>query len=499
MQKAHFFHKLSLFIPIKPKKKRKIISVLSHPQQKSCLHKIKAISHKMLLGIDIFIYHHYNEKASMRAYLLKRLLLIPLSLLGVSMLVFSLTRLVPGGPIEQMLQQQAMGALSGDQSSNSPEQGSSISEEERERLEETFKLHIPTWKAYLQWLGALPSESLIVKATLQGTGSAYLSLPQPHGGMARILEVKRSGETPIYQTAAYLEKEGWSLRLESPHERQQRAEQRNLGPVDHPSYDWRVIASQSSYKGLLQGSLGRSYKYNEPVIDMILERLPVSLYFGFLGAIITFLISIPLGVLKAIWHKSAFDYISSLFIFIGYAIPGFALGAVLLVYLAARLEWFPLYGLISADFDSLSLVQQIKDIAMHSILPLTCYVASSFAVTTMMMKNHLMEQLSADYLRSAIAKGMPFHQAVWKHALRNAFIPIASSIGSVIGAIIGGSILIERVFDIQGFGMLSFQALLDKDYTLIMGTLMLSSLMIILGNLISDITVALIDPRIKFN
>ena len=135
---------------------------------------------------------------------------------------------------------------------------------------------------------------------------------------------------------------------------------------------------------------------------------------------------------------------------------------------------------------------------MHTALPLSCYVVSAFAMTTMMMKNNLMEHLSADYMRTAVSKGVTFRRAVWRHAFRNSIIPLASSLGSVLCGIIGGSLLIERVFDIQGFGMLSFQALLDKDYSLIMGTVLLSSIMIIIGNLLSDIVVAMIDPRIKF-
>ncbi len=186
-------------------------------------------------------------------------------------------------------------------------------------------------------------------------------------------------------------------------------------------------------------------------------------------------------------------------IFIGYAVPGFALGAVLLVYLGAHLEWFPLYGLTSPGFEQMPLQEKLEDIAMHTVLPLSCYVVSTFAMTTMMMKNNLMENLSADYVRTAVSKGVSFRRAVWGHAFRNSFIPIASTLGGVLCTIIGGSILIERVFDIQGFGMLSFQALMDKDYSLIMGTLLLSSILIIIGNLVSDILVALIDPRVKFD
>ncbi len=249
----------------------------------------------------------------------------------------------------------------------------------------------------------------------------------------------------------------------------------------------------------MQGCLGLSYKYNEPVAGMMLSRLPVSLYFGILGALITYMVSIPLGVFKALCHRSLFDSLSSVFIFLGYAVPGFALGAVLLVYLGAHLEWFPLYGLTSPGFEQMDWQHKLEDLAMHTMLPLACYVVSTFAMTTKMMKTSLIENLSADSVRTAASKGVSFRAAVWGHAFRNSFIPIASTLGSVLCTIFGGSILIERVFDIQGFGMLSFQALMDKDYSLIMGTLLLSSILIIIGNLVSDILVALIDPRVKFD
>ncbi len=432
----------------------------------------------------------------MRSYLLKRLLLIPLTLLGVSCLVFCLTRLVPGGPIEQMLQQQAIAALDGESGSQSSLQ-TQMNDEEREKLEEMFNLHEPTWKAYLQWLGLLPREHAITKASFTEDHKAYLTLQASASAPLHIVEIQRQGMTAHYLHEDTLREEGWHIELLTPEQLAARAQRRGSPPTDEiPA--WQVRAYQLSFDGLLQGSFGNSYKYNTPVWDMMMERLPATLYLGLLGALVSYGISLPLGVLKAIWHKSWFDHLSSGLIFIGYAIPGFALGAILLVYLGARLEWFPIYGLTSDDFESMSWQEQILDLAWHTVLPLSCYVISTFAMNTMMMKNNLMENLSADYMRTAIAKGCSFHRAVYRHALRNSIIPIVSTLGSIIGVIFGGSVLIERIFDIQGFGMLSYQALLDKDYSLIMGTLMLSSLIIVVGNLIADICVALIDPRIRF-
>ncbi len=444
----------------------------------------------------------------MRYYILRRLLLMPITLIGITFIVFCLTRMVPGGPVERMLQEQSMGALAGEKALSGAAGASVVDEEDIERLEELFNLQEPIWKAYLQWLGILPREVNISKAEFGADGSAYLTVTPQDQQRAVVIEVQRDGDRPKFLSAPWFEEEGWLIRLESPQERALRWAARH-GVTDAAAITqqaksprcrhWRAIAYRNKHEGLLQGRLGLSYKYNEPVGSMMLSRLPVSLYFGILGAIITYMVSIPLGVFKALCHKSIFDSLSSVFIFLGYAVPGFALGAVLLVYLGARLECFPLYGLTSPGFEQLGWQDKLEDIAMHTVLPLSCYVVSTFAMTTMMMKNNLMENLSADYVRTAVSKGVSFRGAVWGHAFRNSFIPIASTLGGVLCTILGGSILIERVFDIQGFGMLSFQALMDKDYSLIMGTLLLSSVLIIIGNLVSDILVALIDPRVKFD
>ena len=440
----------------------------------------------------------------MRYYILRRLLMMPITLIGITLLVFFLTRMVPGGPVERMLQEQAIGALAGEKTVG--QVGSRLGNDDLERLEELFNLQEPAWKAYLQWLGVLPREVEIAKAEFNDEGKATITIASTSGN-ATAMEVTRKGSSLECNPPAWLAEEGWEMRLESPADRAQRLakRQRITDAKEIAALEktpacrrWRVVASRRAFQGVLQGDLGLSYKYSEPVVDMMLDRLPVSLYFGLLGAFITYLVSIPLGVFKALWHRSTFDSLSSIFIFMGYAVPGFALGAVLLVYLGARLEWFPLYGLVSPGFEWMPFREQLKDLFMHSVLPLSCYVVSTFAVTTMMMKNNLMEHLAADYVRTAVSKGVTFRQAVWRHAFRNSLIPIVSTLGSVICTVVGGSILIERVFDIQGFGMLSFQALLDKDYSLIMGTLLLTSVLIIIGNLISDLLVALVDPRVRF-
>lgn len=461
----------------------------------------------------------------MKTYIIRRLLLMPLTLLGVTFLVFCITKFVPGGPIDQMMQQQSMGALSG-QKTGSQRGDSNLSESDMEKLEEQYSLQEPTVTAYLQWLGVLPKKTFISKEEFglpsepnqTASDDAYAGISDTHtritmGETGEQVVVLRPDKASTQVKDAFFagtparkaSSEGWNVIIESPRDRAERWARRmrqtnNEGAIQDKAqgYAWRAVMYRTSFNGLLQGTLGYSFKYNEPVWDMISERIPVSLYFGILSAIITYSVSIPLGVLKAIRHKSLLDNLSSVLIFLGYSVPGFALGAVLVVYLGARLEWFPLCGLTSPDFADMSFWNQAKDLLHHTVLPLTCYVVSTFAITTMMMKNTLMDNLSADYVRTAMAKGVSFKGAVIKHAFRNSFIPIASTLGSLISVIVAGSMLVEKVFDIQGFGMLSYQALMDKDYALIMGTLLLTSFLMVLGNLLSDIIVAAVDPRIKF-
>ena len=461
----------------------------------------------------------------MKTYIIRRLLLMPLTLLGVTFLVFCITRFVPGGPIEQMMQQQSMSALSG-QKAGSQRGDNNLSEADMERLEEQYSLQEPIITAYLQWLGVLPKKIFISREEFGEIGGAgegdkedeYSGISDTHTRInlnetgEQVVVVRQDKDSGSVKDAFFsgtpsrkAASEGWTVDIESPMDRAERWARRmrqtdNTEAVRDKAqgYAWRAVMYKTSFDGLLQGTMGNSFKYNEPVWDMIKERIPVSLYFGILSAIITYSVCIPLGVVKAIRHKSLVDNISSVLIFLGYSVPGFALGAVLVVYLGARLEWFPLCGLTSPDFADMGFWQQAGDLLHHTVLPLICYVVSSFAITTMMMKNNLMDNLSADYIRTAMAKGVSFRGAVIKHAFRNSFIPIASTLGSLISLIVAGSMLVEKVFDIQGFGMLSYQALMDKDYALIMGTLLLTSFLMVLGNLLSDIIVAAVDPRLKF-
>ncbi len=244
--------------------------------------------------------------------------------------------------------------------------------------------------------------------------------------------------------------------------------------------------------------LGQSFRYNEPVARVIIDRLPVSIYYGLITTFFIYAICIPLGILKAIRHRTVVDNVTSVLVFIGYAVPGFALGAVLVNVLAVQFQIFPLGGFMSPNASTLSTGARIADVMWHSVLPLMAYLVGAFAVQTMLVKNSLMENMSADYVRTALAKGLTWRRAVFVHALRNSLIPIATSIGGLLGIFLTGSFLIERVFNIQGIGLLAFEAIQTRDFPVVMGILVISSSVLMLGNLLSDIAVAFVDPRVRF-
>ncbi|MBN1848809.1 MAG: ABC transporter permease subunit [Deltaproteobacteria bacterium] len=246
--------------------------------------------------------------------------------------------------------------------------------------------------------------------------------------------------------------------------------------------------------------LGNSYTYEEPVWNVIVSKFPISLFFGLTSFFISYLVCIPLGMLKAVKNNSSFDVISSVIIFIGYVMPGYALGLLLITFLGGGsfLDLFPISGIVSDHFEMLSPGGKVLDFLHHMILPLICYMASEFAFLTLLMKNSLMDEIKKDYMRTAIVKGSTFNTAVWKHALRNSLIPLATRISEIFTVMFAGALLIERIFDIDGMGLLMYNSLVSRDYTVVMGIILLSSVMVLLGRLFSDILYVLVDPRIKF-
>jgi microcin C transport system permease protein len=251
---------------------------------------------------------------------------------------------------------------------------------------------------------------------------------------------------------------------------------------------------------VLHLDLGTSYIYQDPVWDVIKSRFPVSIFLGLTGFLLSYLICIPLGVLKAVHHGSKFDVISSALVFMGYSVPGWALGTALLVLFGGGSFWsvFPLGGFRPDNWEYLSLWGKITGQLHYMFLPVVCYMIGSFATLTILSKNSLMENLGQDYVRTAFAKGLNERRVIFKHALRNSLIPLVTGLGNVISLILAGSFLIERVFNIDGMGYLGYTAILQRDYPVALGILVIDSLLMLVGNILSDIIYAVVDPRIRF-
>jgi microcin C transport system permease protein len=260
------------------------------------------------------------------------------------------------------------------------------------------------------------------------------------------------------------------------------------------------------WKWLVTDRLGmkmESYKFpNKTSWQLIKERFKVSLIFGVAGFVLSYLACIPLGILKALRHNKMFDLGSSLVIFVGYAIPPFAFGMVLKMLFCGTVEglwdFFPVSGFYSDNFAEMTFWEQTKDVFMHMLLPVLCYIIGNFAILTLLMKNSLLEQIGKDYIRTVLAKGGSFTRAIWGHAFRNSLLPIATGFGSILTVMFAGSVIIEQVFEIPGMGRLSLEAIVGRDYPVFMGILSLTSVLGLIGNILSDFLYILIDPRIDF-
>jgi microcin C transport system permease protein len=253
-------------------------------------------------------------------------------------------------------------------------------------------------------------------------------------------------------------------------------------------------------KNLMSLDFGESFVYEEPVIDVIISKFPVSLQFGIVSLFLSYLVCIPLGVGMAVKEGEKFDVIAGFVLMVMYAIPSFMLGILLIVFLAGGsfLDIFPIGELYSDEYDMLGFFGKIWDRIHHFILPLICYMIGSFTTLTLLMKNSLLDVLKLDYIRTARAKGLDERVIVLKHALRNALIPIVTGLGGFLSIFFAGSLLIEEIFQLDGMGLLGYSSVLSRDYNVLMGLLFIQSLLMLVGNLISDIAYVIVDPRIDF-
>jgi peptide/nickel transport system permease protein len=251
-------------------------------------------------------------------------------------------------------------------------------------------------------------------------------------------------------------------------------------------------------KRLLRFDLGRSFSDNRPVKDKILERIPLTVSINFLSLIFVFLVAIPMGIKASLKPGRGFDNFSTFLSFILFAMPTFWLALLLMQFFCITLGWLPISGIKSLDFEYFSFGRKAWDVAWHLILPVFVSSLGSLAVISRYMRSSMMEALTQPYIYTAWAKGLSQRQVVYKHALRNASLPIVTIIGLSIPGLLGGSVIFESIFALPGLGRLFYEAVMMRDYPLIMAEVVLGAVLTMAGNLIADISYAYVDPRIRY-
>ncbi len=246
---------------------------------------------------------------------------------------------------------------------------------------------------------------------------------------------------------------------------------------------------------------GDSFYQDVPVVDLVVDRLPVSLSLGGATLLLVYLISLPLGVRKAIRDGTPFDVFTSVVILVGYAIPAFVLAMLLIIVFCGGefFDWFPLRGLVSENYSELSVWEQVKDRVWHLAMPVAAMAAGSFATLTMLTKNSFLDEIGKQYVLTAQAKGLAPRRVLYGHVFRNAMlIVIAGFPAALLGILFTGGILIEVIFSLNGIGLLGFEAVMTRDYPIVFGTLFVFTLIALVAQLIADVTYTLVDPRIDF-
>jgi microcin C transport system permease protein len=254
-------------------------------------------------------------------------------------------------------------------------------------------------------------------------------------------------------------------------------------------------------RNFLVFDFGQSFFRDRPVVDLVIEKMPVSISLGLWTTLITYLISIPLGIAKAVRDGSRFDVWSSALIIVGYAIPSFLFAILLIVLFAggSYFEWFPLRGLVSDNWHSLPWPEKILDYFWHIALPVLALVVGSFAGLTMLTKNSFLDQINQQYVLTARAKGLSERRVLYGHVFRNAMLlVIAGFPGAFVGILFTGALLIETIFSLDGLGLLGYEAAIGRDYPVMFGTLYFFTLLGLVMNLVGDLTYTLVDPRIDF-
>ncbi|MBF0417120.1 MAG: microcin C ABC transporter permease YejB [Magnetococcales bacterium] len=279
--------------------------------------------------------------------------------------------------------------------------------------------------------------------------------------------------------------------------REQLASLNRLYGFDRPPLErfWLMMRNYLTFE------FGESYYHHRKVVDLVIDKLPVSISLGLWTFVLTYLVSIPLGIRKAVRHGDRFDALTSALILAGYSIPGFVLGVLLIVLFGGGSFWdlFPIRGLLSDNWTELTWFGRITDYLWHMVLPVTASVVGSFAVMTMLTKNSFLEEISKQYVLTARAKGLTENAVLYRHVFRNALIPLVTGFpGAFVAAFFSGSLLIETIFTLDGLGLLGYESVINRDYPVVLATLYFYTLLGLITKLITDLTYVVADPRITF-
>jgi peptide/nickel transport system permease protein len=251
-------------------------------------------------------------------------------------------------------------------------------------------------------------------------------------------------------------------------------------------------------KRVIKLDFGESFSTDRrPVWDKIKERLPITIGINLLSMLLIFAIGIPIGISSATRQYSTYDKVTTVIVFIGYAMPGFWLALLLMLLFGVQLQWLPISGIKSMNYETLSFFGKVVDIGKHLILPVFVAAFGSLAGISRYMRSSMLEVIRQDYIVTARAKGLPESVVIYKHALRNALLPVITLLGLSVPGLIGGSVIFEQIFSIPGMGQLFWLSVMQRDYPVVMGLLTIGGVLTLIGNMLADICYAIADPRIR--
>lgn len=457
----------------------------------------------------------------MRDYILRRLLLVPITLFGISVITFIIIQRAPGDPAEMKVSPGVGGEQQADQS---------VSKEIYERTLEQFDLDKPLHMQYLRWVGRLCGIDVKVKGakkTYKAEVQALLVEKYRAGHQAEIEKRQAEVRATVAKQDAKLSPEEQEARaakqLEDWVQAQAKEDRFKYGAeIDvirtkfrseygedfESHFSWDGLALNRYKQGPKKGDwypfdFGRSFKDDREVIDVLMEKVPRSLELSLFSIFLAYIIAIPLGIHSSVSQGKLSDQVITTTLFVLYSLPSFWVAIMLLLYVSKGgifVKWFPVGGLWpelepgQTQSDPSVILAHFK----HLILPVFCLTYASFAYISRQMRAGMLEVIRQDFIRTARAKGLPERTVILKHALRNGLIPLVTIVAVILPSLIGGSVIIETIFNIDGVGRLSFAAILTRDYPIIMAIFTLSALLTLVGILISDVLYVLVDPQISF-